>query len=271
MPHASHFCFSVYLFEMMFLSFVLLEELYVCVQVESFRYLSYCTTKYGPDRMMKHAEGLWSSVKDTTYISPQCTLTKESESMGGMGFQESDVMTQAFILLQEVIQQSGDFIRLIIGDNDINVFVNSLNQYKEIDDIPVLVKQRLHAVGHILSTCAKPSVALCNKVFESFFPVLMDGLGLSVAKPSENGHLDEDCLSPFKFNFAAIYLCIELLSACRYVAVSLDSSTPAPEFSHQTWCAMLSNFSKLLVKAFFSLLRSNIADDARGSNVYFGG
>ncbi|KAL8466010.1 hypothetical protein ACS0TY_035213 [Phlomoides rotata] len=235
-------------------------------KVESFRYLSYCTAKYGSDRMAKHAEALWSSIKETTYISPQCTPTKESELIGGMGFQDSDIMTQAFILLHEVIQQYGDFISLVIGDDDINVFVNSLNHYEEIADIPVQVRQRLHSVGHILSACAKPSVELCNKILESFFPLVMDGLGLSVSKPIENGHLDADCLSIVKCNFAFFYLCIELLAACRYVAVSHDKL----EFSHQTWYSMFSNFSKSLVKGFFSLLSSNVAADAQISNVHFG-
>ncbi|XP_047961342.1 MMS19 nucleotide excision repair protein homolog isoform X4 [Salvia hispanica] len=238
-------------------------------KVESFKYLSYCTAKYGPERMASHAEVLWSSVKDAIYISPQCTLTKESELFGGMGFKDSDVMMQAFILLQEVIQQYGDFISLVLGDNDINAFINSLSQYKEMDDIPSLAKQRLHVVGHIMSTCAKPSPALCNKVFNSFFPLLMESLGLSVEK-SLNGYLDEDCSPPAKFNFAAIYLCTELLAACRYVAVSLDSSTPALEFSQQAWSTMLNNSCKSLVKTFFSLLRSTEADQRASSGVYFG-
>lgn len=240
------------------------------MQVESLRYLSYCTTKYGPERMANHAEDLWSSVKDATYISPQCTLTKESELSGGMGFQDSDIMMQAFILLQEVIQQSGDFIMLILRDNDINVFMNSLNQYKEIDQIPSLAKQRLHVVGNILSTCAKPSSALCNKVFHSFFPLLLENLGLSVAN-SSNGYLNEDCIPPIKFNFAAIHLCIELIAACRYVAVSLDSSNAAVDYSHETWSSMLSNSCKSLVRGFLSLLRSTAADQRPSSDVYFGG
>ncbi|KAK6125136.1 hypothetical protein DH2020_041102 [Rehmannia glutinosa] len=239
-------------------------------KVESLRYLSYCTTEYGPYRMAMHDETLWSCLKEVTYISPQSTLAMESESMGGMNFQESDVMKQAFILLQEVIRQSGDFISLIIGDNDILLFLNSLNQYKEFDAIPVQDKQRLHAVGHILTTCAKPSVALCNKVFKSVFPLLMDHLELSVAKPSENSYLDEDCVCPVKFNFGALYLCVELLAACRYMTVSLDNCTSVPGFSDQTWCAMLSDFSKSLVEAFISLLRSSVADKPQSAYVYFG-
>lgn len=219
--------------------------------------------------MASHAGALWSSVKNATYISPQCTL-KESELLGGMGFEDSDIMMQAFILLQEILQQSGDFISLILGDNDITVFMNSLNQYKEIDQIPSLAKQRLHVVGCILSTCAKPSSALCNKVFHSFFPLLLENLGLSVAN-SPNGYLDEDCIPPLKFNFAAIHLCIELIAACRNLAVSLDSSNAEGDYSHQTWSSMLGNSCKSLVKEFCSLLRSTAADQRPSSDVHFGG
>ncbi|PIN26041.1 DNA repair/transcription protein Mms19 [Handroanthus impetiginosus] len=238
-------------------------------KVESFKYLSYCTTKYGPDRMAKHAEALWSSVKDVTFISPQSTPSMESKLVDGMSFLESDIMTQALVLLQEVIRLYGEFISLIIGDNDITVYVNSLNQYRQFDDIPVQGKQRLHAVGQLLSACVKASVASCNKAFESFFPLLMDGLGLSVAKSSENGYLNEDGFSPAKFNFGALYLCIELLAACRYLTVTLDNLTFA-YFPHQTCCTMLSIFSNSLAKALISLLRSSAADNPQSANVCFG-
>ncbi|KAG8380020.1 hypothetical protein BUALT_Bualt07G0150100 [Buddleja alternifolia] len=239
-------------------------------KVESFRYLSYCTTKYGPERMAKHAQALWSSIKDATYVSPQSTLSMETDWTGGMTFEDSDIIAQAFVLLQEVVRQDGDFISLIMSDSDINIFVNSLNRYKEFDEIPEQDKQRLYAVGRILSTCARPSVILCNKVFESFFLLLMDAMGLSVAKPSGSSNLNEDCFSPVKFNFGAHYLCVELLAACRYLTVSLDDFTSILDFSNQTWCVMLSNFTKLLVRAFISLLRSNIGDSSKNAYVYVG-
>ncbi|KAL0415179.1 UNVERIFIED_CONTAM: MMS19 nucleotide excision repair protein [Sesamum latifolium] len=240
-------------------------------KVESFKYLSYCTAKYGPERIAKHAEALWASLKDTIYLSPQSALSMEPESMGRMNFQESDVMTQAFVLLQEVIRQYGDFISLIIGDNDINAFLISLNQYKGFDDIPLQVKQKLHAIGHILSACAKASAAMCNKVFESFFPLLMDGLGLSVSQPAQNNsYLDEECFSLAKFKFGPLYLCIELIAACKNLTVSLYNCTSIHDFPHQRWCSMLSSFSESLVKAFVSMLRSNVADNEQSAYVYCG-
>ncbi|KAL6496996.1 hypothetical protein OROGR_028925 [Orobanche gracilis] len=239
-------------------------------KVDSFRFLSYCTARYGPDRMDKHAEALWSSIKDATYFSDQSTISKEFESTGGMSFQESDIMTQAFALLQEAIRHCGDFISLIIRDNDINMFVNSLNQYMEFDAVPIQVKQRLHAVGHILSTCAKTSVALCDNVFESFFPLFMDGLGISVEKPSANSYQDEDCVRLVRFNFGMLYLCIALLTACRCLSMSFENSGSIHEFSHPTWSTLLINISKPVVEAFIFLLRSNVDDDAHSPFVYFG-
>ncbi|KAL3631945.1 hypothetical protein CASFOL_024929 [Castilleja foliolosa] len=239
-------------------------------KVESFKVLSYYTTKYGPDRMAKHTEAIWSSIKDATYVSPQSTLSNESESMGGMSFQESEIMTQAFILLQEVIPQPGNFIGLIIHDHDINMFMNSLIQYKEFDTIPLQAKQRLHTVARILSTGAKASGVLCDKVFENYFPILMDSLGLSVEKPSENGYQDEDRVRTVGFNFGALYICVELLSACRYLTFTLDNCGLGPEFSHQKLCALLSDFSKPLTGAFISLLRSNITDNAPNPYIYVG-
>ncbi|KAL0341969.1 UNVERIFIED_CONTAM: MMS19 nucleotide excision repair protein [Sesamum calycinum] len=213
-------------------------------KVESFKYLSYCTAKYGPERMAKHAEALWASLKDMTYLSPQSTLSMGAESMGRMNFQESDVMTEAFVLLQE---------------------------YKGFEDIPLQVKQKLHAVGHILSSCAKASAAMCNKVFESFFPLLMDGLGLSVAQPSQNNsYPEEECFYLAKFKFGPLYLCIELIAACKNLTVSLYNCTSIHDFPHQRWCSMLSSFSESLVKAFVSMLRSNVADNEQSAYVYCG-
>lgn len=238
--------------------------------MESFRYLSYCTTKYGPERMTKHAQSLWACVKDAIYISPQSTLLSESECLDGMNFQASDVMLQAFVLLQKIILQEGGFISLIMGDNDINTFVNSLNGHKDFDDIPVQNKQRLHGIGHILSICAKTSVAACSKIFEGFFPHLMDVLGLSVAKLPDSGCHDKDPLSPLS-NFGALFLCIEILAAFRHLVVSHDNFMMIPDFAHQTCYVMLSKYSKLLMEAFISTLKSITAGNTQRAYGYYAG
>ncbi|XP_073137535.1 MMS19 nucleotide excision repair protein homolog isoform X2 [Henckelia pumila] len=236
-------------------------------KVESFRYICYCTPKYGSNRMVKYAQALWSSIKEATFISPQSTVSAESELMGGMGFQDNDIMTQAFVLLQEVIQQDSIFTNLVLSDKDINIFVNSLIESMDFGDIPLLVRQKLHAAGHILSVCAKSSVASCNKVFETYFPLLMDALVISPAKPSQESYLDDDC-SFVKLNFGALYLCIEFLGACRCLTASFDNFTLVSDFANQTWCAMLHTFSVPLMKGFISFLGSNIVDNAHNAFAY---
>ncbi|KAL2516268.1 ARM repeat superfamily protein [Forsythia ovata] len=239
-------------------------------KVESFKYLSYCTSKYGADKMAKHFGTLWSSVKDATYVSPQSSLSTEAGFTSGMGFQDSDIMKQAFVLLQELVQQSnGSFISLILDDEDIKMFISSLNQYEDFDNIPIDIKQRLHAVGRIMSVCANTTIASCNKVFESFFPLLMNYLGLSVAKPSKDSYPAEDYYPPGRLNFGALYLCVELLTACRYL-VGFDELTSIHDFSNQTWCVMLHNFSKSLATVFISLLGSNVAENSQNAYVCYG-
>ncbi|CAA2933443.1 MMS19 nucleotide excision repair homolog isoform X1 [Olea europaea subsp. europaea] len=239
-------------------------------KVESFKYLSYCTSKYGVERMAEHFKTLWSSVKDATYVSPETNLSTEAGFMSEMGFQDSDIMKQAFVLLQELVQQSnGSFISLILEDEDIKIFMNSLNQYEDFDNIPIDIRQRLHAVGRIISVCVNTSIASCNKVFESFFPLLMTYLGLSVAKPHENSCLAEDYNPPGRLNFGALYLCVEVLSACRYL-VGSDELTPIPDFANQTWGVMLHNVSKSLAMVFISLLRSNVAENSQNAYVCYG-
>ncbi|CAA0826899.1 ARM repeat superfamily protein [Striga hermonthica] len=229
-------------------------------KVESFKFLTYCIATYSRDRICNHAKILWSIIKDETYVSPQSTLSKDFESMGQMTFRESDVMNQAFILLQEIIRRCDDSIKFIIHDNDINVFVNSLNEYKEFDAIPLQVKQRLHAVGRIMSTCAETSVASCDKVIKSFFPLLMSGLEISVG----------DSVCPVQLSFGALYLCIQLLASCRYLTVSLENCGSTSDFSNWIWPVMVSNFSKPLVEAFISILRPNVADNSQSHYVHLG-
>ncbi|GER52104.1 MMS19 nucleotide excision repair protein-like protein [Striga asiatica] len=229
-------------------------------KVESFKFLTFCIATYSRDRIYNRAEVLWSIIKDETYVSPQSTLSKDLESMGQMSFQETDVMNQAFILLQEIIRRCDDSIQFVIHDNDINVFINSLNEYKEFDAIPLQIKQRLHAVGRILSTCAETSVASCDKVFKSFFPLLMCGLEISVG----------DSVCPVQLNFGALYLCIQLLASSRYLSVSLENCGSTNDFSNWIWSVMVSNFSKPLVEAFVSIVRPNVADNSQSHYVHLG-
>ncbi|KAK3028881.1 hypothetical protein RJ639_039890, partial [Escallonia herrerae] len=104
-------------------------------KVESLKYLSYCTVKYGAERMAKHVGALWSSLKDVIFTS---AFALDAESRNSMEFQVNEIATEAFLLLQKVIlQDDGSFLSLILGDDDINTVMNSLASFKDYDDIPI--------------------------------------------------------------------------------------------------------------------------------------
>ncbi|KAK3018930.1 hypothetical protein RJ639_003527 [Escallonia herrerae] len=217
-------------------------------KVESLKYLSYCTVKYGAERMAKHVGALWSCLKDAIFTS---AFALDAESRNSMEFQVNEIATEAFLLLRKVIlQDDGSFLSLILGDDDINTVMNSLASFKDYDDIPIQSKERLHAVGCILSVSAKASRASCNRVFERFFPSLMDALGVSVQISSGGSRRDEDHAISSKLNFGAFYVSVNLLAACRELAVGFDEVSPIATFANETWCLMLHSFSSSLTRLF---------------------
>ena len=242
------------------------------LQVDSLKYLSNCLLKYGDDRMEKHVEAIWSSVKEAIFCSEQePMLSLASELQEGLGFQENEIVTEAFILLQRVILENGGLLlSLIVGDKDINMIVNSVTSFRSYNDIPLQSKHKLCTVGHILYVSAKASTTCCNRVFESFFFHLMDTLGLSVRNSSGDCLPNYDYVFSERFNFGALYLCTELLAACRDLVVGAEELTPKVS-AQESWCCMLHSFSSLLIKAFSSVLDASMDKDAYEADIYTGG
>ncbi|KAG5619200.1 hypothetical protein H5410_019024 [Solanum commersonii] len=234
-------------------------------KVESLKYLSYCTLKYGGDRMEKYTKSLWSALKDALFTCPQSTLSEDSDPIDGLGFHESEIMTHALELLQVLVRQHNDsFLSLILGDGDISTFLNSFCQFDDFNSLSTQYKQRLHAVGHVLSVCIKASGSSCNKVFESFFPRLVDALRLSV----ENSHGIVHSALDANFNFGALYLCVELLAACRQLVVSSDEVASAHDLARDSWCQILCSFCTSLCNAFFCLIRASCVESTWNAYVY---
>ncbi|XAR50685.1 hypothetical protein NMG60_11005079 [Bertholletia excelsa] len=233
-------------------------------KVESLEYLSYCSIKYGADRMSKHAEALWSSLKDVIYYSSEHISLLEMEKLDAMDFQENQIATEAFTFLRNVVQQNDDlFLSLILNDEEINMTINSITSFKNYADIPMKSKQKLYAVGRILSVSARVSTASCNRAFESFFCRLVESLGLS--------DLSGDCFQQENYefseglNYGAIYLCMELLAACRYLVVCLEELGSMSVFTLELWCRMVQRFCHSLTEAFFLMLTST---DKSSQNAY---
>lgn len=138
--------------------------------------------------MKKHSEAIWSSVKEIIFTSiGQPTLSINTESLNSPSFQEKEITTEALRLLQKmVLESNGLFLTLIVNDEDIKDIFNILNIYTCYNDFPLQSRQRLNAVGHILYKSANASVASCDHVFESFFPRLLDFMGISVDQYHNN-------------------------------------------------------------------------------------
>ncbi|XWS20223.1 hypothetical protein CRYUN_Cryun31cG0081600 [Craigia yunnanensis] len=250
---------------------LLLEKLSSSIpsaKVDSLRYLSDCTVKYGVDRMAKHGEAVWSSLKDAIFTSLDSVLSFTPESLEGLC--QNEIATEALSLLQKLILQNTNlFLDLIVGDEDINMIVNMISSYKSYHEIPSQSKQRLHAVGRILSTSAKASTASCNRVFECFFSRLMDILGISVRNSSEHPSSDESILISKRYNHGALYLSIELLSACRDLISSSETILAASAHTEETWNYLLQSFSPSLTQAFCSASLCT-SDDTHDADMYFG-
>ncbi|XWS11994.1 hypothetical protein CRYUN_Cryun37aG0052400 [Craigia yunnanensis] len=240
------------------------------VKVDSLRYLSDCMVKYGVDGMEKHGKAIWSSLKDAVFTSLDSVLAFTPESLEGLGLPENEIAAEALRLLQKLIVQNTNlFLDLIVGDEDINMVFKMISSYNTYHEIPSQSKQRLHAVGCILSTSAKASILSCNRVFECFFSRLMDILGLSVRNSSGHPSLDESILISKRCNHGALYLSIELLSACRDLIASSETILAASTHTEETWKYLLQSFSPSLTMAFCSASICT-SEDIHDADIYFG-
>lgn len=225
---------------------------FICLQIDSLKYLSDCTLKYGTDRMEKHAEAIWSSLRNIVFSSCQEPVLRfDSESLDRIGFLDDEIAKGALTVLEKVVMQnSALFLNLIVNDEDINLIFNNINSYKSFSDISLQSKQKIHGIGCILATAARSSISSCNRIFESFLPRLMNTLGLSILKPSENMSPSGEGAVSGTLNFGALYLSIILLEACRDLIVGSAQVASFP--AHETFCCMLESCSASLARAFSS-------------------
>lgn len=212
-------------------------------KIESLKYLSYCIVRYGGNRIKEHHEALWSSLKDAILTSASSSL------IVALGYQDNEIVDEAVALLKKLIQQDNDslaFLELIMKDVDINMTLKSLSNYNYYDDITVIDKQRLNAVGQILYVSAAASTASCNAVFQSFFSEVVTGLRSMM---QEKDHV-------FEPKFGYLYICVELLAACR----SLVKSTEISYLDNETWCTMLHSSCTLLTSSFVRTMKESTHD-----------
>lgn len=213
--------------------------------------------------MAKHAGALWSSIKDaiSTSLKEPMELST-SESINGLGFQENEIASEALVLLETVVMQNDDLLlSLIVDDEDVSTIFNTITSYGSYKDVPLQGKQRLHVVGRILYITAKTSIASCNRVLETFFPSLVDIMLLSLRNPSRDYFL----------NFGALYLCMELLAACRDLVIRSRELASNSISAHEKFCCILQSFYISLIDALCSILATTSNEVAHDVEIYFRG
>uniref|UniRef100_A0A2P2MRE0 MMS19 nucleotide excision repair protein n=2 Tax=Rhizophora mucronata TaxID=61149 RepID=A0A2P2MRE0_RHIMU len=209
--------------------------------VDSLKYLSFCTSQYGAERVAKHAGALWSSLRDAICDSvKEHALSFTLELLHGVDTQGNQIEREALSFLEKLIIQNNDlFLGLIIQDQEINMLVNTATSYKSYKEILTQSKQKLYAVGRILYVSAKASIASCNKIFQSFFPRLLMALGLSVESASGMCCSKSNGIICGQANFGPLYLCIELLGACGYLIVDPEDLKSQFVYVNEVWCCWL--------------------------------
>ncbi|KAG6782151.1 hypothetical protein POTOM_011541 [Populus tomentosa] len=241
-------------------------------KVDSLKYLSYCTSKYGAERIAKHAGAIWSSLKDAIFTSGQSfVLSFTPESLGGLGCQENEIAAEALALLEKVVIQNNDlFSSMIVGDEEINMVLNSITGCQSYNEIPLQSTQKLYSVGRILYVSVKASVASCSRIFQYFFSCLMESMGLPVVNGSGTCSFNDDCMISKRPDHGSLYLCVELLGACRDLAISSGDLASQCVSANETWCCLLQRFSTSLSKIFSSTLATTTDKPAHDADVYLG-
>ncbi|WCJ40871.1 hypothetical protein M5689_021770 [Euphorbia peplus] len=225
-------------------------------KVDSLKYLNCCTSNFGAQRVAKHAGAIWSLVKEAIYSSGEEDLQSfNSESVDDPTNQKYEIAAEALALLAKLIGQNNDLLlHMIIGDEEINMIFNTIKSCMSYDEIDVESKKKLHMVGRVLYVCARESVSSCNKVFDNFFPSLVEALELSVRNISAAGHSNDNCSNAKLPNYGSLYLCIKLLEACRDLTTCSDILISNCISANERWCCLLQCSTTALIKIFRSIL-----------------
>ncbi|GKV36613.1 hypothetical protein SLEP1_g44724 [Rubroshorea leprosula] len=238
-------------------------------KVDSLKYLSDCVVKYGAERIAKHGGAIWSTLKDTLYTSDENVFSFGPVSLQGLGCQENEIAIEALGLLQKLIVQNHTlFFGLIVADEDINKVFKTIASYKNYNEIPTETRRKLYAVGRILYVSAKASTITCNRVFEIFLPRLIGSLGISVRDSSEQCSLSEIDMMSKGCNHGALYLCIELLQACKDL-IGSSEELAASVSTKETCCCLLQSFSSSLTEVFSSISTST-NEGTHDADIYLG-
>lgn len=237
-------------------------------KIDSLKYLSYCTENFGADRMAKHAEAIWNSLRVVIYnLSKEPLFSLASDLSKSKHFQGNAITDEALVVLQKLVsQQNNGFLNSILEDEAVNGLINMITVSGNSQCSPAQQEQKLCAVGNVLSVAAKASTTSCNRLFETVLPRLLGTLGVSSDMLVEDAIARDTNLTCQRQNFNALYLCVEILSACR--ELSFESVRQSSDsFLSDAWCRMLASFSSSLVKAFACSLVTSANEVYHGADI----
>nr|CAD1824154.1 unnamed protein product [Ananas comosus var. bracteatus] len=232
---------------------LLLDKLSSSLQsakLDSLKYLTNCLRCYGADRMLKHSKAIWLNLKDVIFsFPPQRPLVLTTESSQDTERVEHQIGKEALSCLQTAMlcltsPDKDVFINLILEDEDVvKRFGFVLNEGYSVGT-SVDIHGQLNALGSIFSTISKSSTYFCTRVFQKYFPCLLDFLGVSRSGASYSIEMN-NVNFPGRVNNAALYLCNDILSACK--ELTLDSLVFSQDILEQdTWWHVLKRFSDSL-------------------------
>ncbi|XP_073108980.1 MMS19 nucleotide excision repair protein homolog [Elaeis guineensis] len=226
-------------------------------KLDSLKYLNNCIQHYGTDRMIKHAKAIWSNLKDVILNhSPHKTLFSTSELAGNMESEENQIAKEALICLQTAILhldslEKNPILSFIVEDEDIEMKFGLVSNEGTGTGISIESRRQLSAVGNILSVSSKASMSGCTRVFQKFFPRLMNILEISASSSSNGCNTNNGTSS---LNFGALYLCIQLLASFRELILTSQDFSPQVITVQDGWWCMLQHFSGPLAHALGSAL-----------------
>ncbi|PKA57230.1 hypothetical protein AXF42_Ash002534 [Apostasia shenzhenica] len=234
-------------------------------KIDSLKYLKNCMPSFGGDRMLQHAQHIWTALKDVIFNLPPKleALSLTPDSGRDMKSDENEIATEALTCLKEAVLvytcPDGDvFLSLIINDTDIEESFTSITLQRNRFDSPDKVDSQLSVLGSILSVTATTSSFCCGRVFQKFFSRLM----IILEVPAQNSKYGQDATTKVasrKLNYGALCLCVLLLTSGRdLIATSLESSV-GMEMLQDSWWYLIQDFSVPLTSTFKSALEiSNI-------------
>ena len=189
--------------------------------------------------MVRHASAVWLKLKEVIFsLSPeQLLLTTGSPKDAEKN--KNQMVSEALNCLKTAITyiDSPDkdlFINLILLDEDIVNKIHSISSAEKsllssLEDLA-----QVHALGSVISILMESSTYFCTRVLQEHLTHLVDILGTSTDYESQcNGS------SSAAINYGALYLCVQMLTSCREVALVSYAECSSIKLAKESWWLIL--------------------------------